>query len=116
MQRGAARIALAANAEITPVTITCEPITLFKSNPWYRVPARRFHLQADVGTVVTAAQFQRDGEPSTRSARRLTQWLLQYYQGNGSQIAIDRLECARSIAEQAAAPDGTVRGADAQLI
>jgi 1-acyl-sn-glycerol-3-phosphate acyltransferase len=115
MQRGAARIALAANAEITPVTITCEPITLFKSNPWYRVPAQRFHLQADVGTVVAAAQFQRDGEPATRSARRLTQWLLDYYQGNGAQIAIERLECARSISEQAA-PDDPVRSPDAQLI
>jgi 1-acyl-sn-glycerol-3-phosphate acyltransferase len=116
MQRGAARIALAADAEITPVTITCEPITLFKSNPWYRVPARRFHLQADVGTVVTAAQFRRAGEPSTRSARRLTQWLLHYYQGNGSQTAVDRLECARPISEQAESPDAAVRNPDAQLI
>jgi hypothetical protein len=30
------------------VTITCEPTTLFKGNPWYRVPARRFHLHVVV--------------------------------------------------------------------
>ena len=45
MQRGAAHIALAADSEILPVTIACDPPTLFKGNPWYRVPARRFHMQ-----------------------------------------------------------------------
>ena len=44
MQRGAAHIALAADSEILPVTIACDPPTLFKGNPWYRVPARRFHM------------------------------------------------------------------------
>lgn len=79
MQRGAARIALAADAEILPVTVTCEPITLFKGNPWYRVPSRRFHMKVVVGEPVAAASFRREGEAPTRAARRLTQWLLAYY-------------------------------------
>lgn len=79
MQRGAAHIALAADAEILPVTVTCEPLTLFKGNPWYRVPERRFHLKVIVGEPVPAARFRRDGEPPARAARRLTQWLLAYY-------------------------------------
>ena len=79
MQRGAAHIALAADAEVLPVTVTCEPTTLFKGNPWYRVPERRFHLKVVVGEPVTAAQFRRDDEPPARAARRLTQWLLAYY-------------------------------------
>ncbi len=79
MQRGAAHIALAADVEILPVTITCDPPTLFKGNPWYRVPARRFHLQVVVGTPVAARNFRHGDEPPARAARRLTQWLLAYY-------------------------------------
>jgi 1-acyl-sn-glycerol-3-phosphate acyltransferase len=107
MQRGAARIALAANAQILPVTVTCHPTTLFKNNPWYRVPVQRFHLQVDVGFAVAATQFQRDGEPATRSARRLTQWLLDYYQGDTAQSAVERLECARPNSEPAPSPAPT---------
>lgn len=81
MQRGAAHIALAADAEILPVTIRCDPPTLFKGNPWYRVPERRFHLSVVVGEAVAAASFRREGEATARSARRLTQWLLEYFDG-----------------------------------
>jgi 1-acyl-sn-glycerol-3-phosphate acyltransferase len=79
MQRGAAHIALTADAEILPVTITCEPPTLFKGNPWYRVPARRFHLQVVVGAPIAARDFLQDNEGQARSARRLTQWLLAHF-------------------------------------
>jgi 1-acyl-sn-glycerol-3-phosphate acyltransferase len=79
MQRGAAHIALAADVEILPVTITCDPATLFKGNPWYRVPARRFHLQVVVGAPVAARNFRHGDEATARSARRLNQWLLEYY-------------------------------------
>jgi 1-acyl-sn-glycerol-3-phosphate acyltransferase len=76
MQRGAAHIALAADSEILPVTITCDPPTLFKGNPWYRVPARRFHLQVVVGEPVAARTFIRGDEPPARAARRISQWML----------------------------------------
>ena len=79
LQRGAAHVALAANVEILPVTITCDPITLFRANPWYRVPARRFHLQVHVGTPMPASAFRTADEAPSRSARRLTQWMLDYY-------------------------------------
>lgn len=94
MQRGAAHIALAANAEILPVTITCEPSTLFKGNPWYRVPERPFHLKLEVGKPVAAAEFVQAGEPHSRSARRLTQWLLAYYGtlNNGALAAIEQVK------------------------
>lgn len=87
MQRGAAHIALAADCEILPVTITCDPPTLFKGNPWYRVPERRFHLDVVVGTPVPAAQFRREGEAPARAARRLTQWLLGYYGATDAALA-----------------------------
>lgn len=81
MQRGAAHIALAADAEILPVTVHCDPPTLFKGNPWYRVPSRRFHMQVTVGEPVMAASFRREGEPAPRAARRLTEWMLDYFNG-----------------------------------
>jgi 1-acyl-sn-glycerol-3-phosphate acyltransferase len=80
LQRGAAHIALAADVEILPVTITCEPITLFRANPWYRVPVRKFHLQVHVGMPVPASSFRAPDEASSRAARRLTQWMLDYYE------------------------------------
>lgn len=79
MQRGAAHIALAADVEVLPVTVTCTPSTLFKGNPWYRVPKRRFHMHVAVGEPVAAAQFRQDSESPARSARRFTQWLVDYY-------------------------------------
>ncbi len=79
MQRGAAHIALAADSEILPVTIACDPPTLFKGNPWYRVPARRFHLNVVVGTPVAARDFVRGNEVPARAARRLTQWMLAHF-------------------------------------
>jgi 1-acyl-sn-glycerol-3-phosphate acyltransferase len=85
MQRGAAHIALAADADLLPVTVTCDPPTLFKGNPWYRVPARRFHMKVVVGEPIAAATFREDGELPARSARRLTQWLLAYYGSTASE-------------------------------
>ena len=80
LQRGSAHIALAADAQILPVTITCDPPTLFRGNPWYRVPVRRFHMKVAVGMPVAASEFRRPGETPSRSARRLSQWLLDYYE------------------------------------
>lgn len=84
LQRGAAHIALAADSQILPVTITCNPTTLAKGSPWYRVPVRRFHLHAVVGKPVAARDFIRDNEAPAQTARRLTQWMLaQFDAGRG---------------------------------
>lgn len=105
MQRGAAHIALAANAEILPVTVTCEPATLFKGNPWYRVPKRRFHLKVVVGDAVAAENFRHEDEPPARAARRLTQWLLAYYGASeGEQPAHEALAAQSHAAPVGVAP------------
>jgi len=41
--RGFARIAMRAKAPIRLVTVTCDPPTLLKGEPWYRIPPRRPH-------------------------------------------------------------------------
>lgn len=111
MQRGAAHIALAADVEILPVTITCDPPTLFKGNPWYRVPARRFHMNVVVGEPVAAGKFRREGEVAARSARRLTQWMLSYYgvadverrneYAEPAQVAVAEPSAARAVSKVA---------------
>jgi|KBSMisStandDraft_5_1062788.scaffolds.fasta_scaffold09007_10 1-acyl-sn-glycerol-3-phosphate acyltransferase len=80
MQRGAAHIALAADSEILPVTIACDPPTLFKGNPWYRVPARRFHMHVSVGTPIAARKLLREGDVPSLAARALTQWMLTQFE------------------------------------
>jgi 1-acyl-sn-glycerol-3-phosphate acyltransferase len=80
VHRGSAHIALAADAEILPVTITCDPITLYRDNPWYRVPVRRFHMRVTVGAPILASRLCVPGEAPSKSARRLSQWMLNYYE------------------------------------
>jgi len=40
-QRGFAYIALRSRAPLRLVTVTCDPPTLLKGEPWYKIPARR---------------------------------------------------------------------------
>ena len=78
-QRGAAQIALAAARDLRPVTITCDPITLHKGNPWYRVPPRRPHWVIAVGDPIPISTFLRAAEPQPLAARHLTQALAQWF-------------------------------------
>jgi 1-acyl-sn-glycerol-3-phosphate acyltransferase len=79
LQRGAAQIALSAARDLRPVTITCEPITLFKGNAWWRVPARRPHWVIAVGDPIPIATFLAAREPQPLAARHLTQALAQWF-------------------------------------
>lgn len=90
LQRGAAHIALAADSQILPVTITCDPPTLSKGSSWYRVPARRFHMHAVVGAPIAARDFIRDKEARARTARRLTQWMLAQFD-DGRALPLDHV-------------------------
>lgn len=78
-QRGAAQIALAARRDLRPVTITCDPITLHKGNPWYRVPPRRPHWIISVGDPIPIAGFAEAGEAAPLAARHLTQTLTRWF-------------------------------------
>lgn len=77
-QRGAAAIALQAGSIITPVTLTCSPGTLTKTQAWYQIPRRRFHLQMLVGDDIDPAPF-RALQPRSIAVRRLTQHLQDYF-------------------------------------
>lgn len=80
LQRGAAQIALAAAAPMRPVTITCDPITLFKGNSWFRVPPRRPHWVLAVGDPIPVDPALAGGEPVSLAARHLTQQLARHFE------------------------------------
>jgi len=77
LQRGAANIALHADAAIRLVRIRCEPPLLAKGVKWYRVPITQPCLALRVGASVRARDFLLAGEPRNAAARRLTLLLQQ---------------------------------------
>lgn len=77
-QRGAAAVALQANAVVTPVTLTCYPSTLTKAERWYQIPERRFHLTMQVGDDIALDQFA-EISPKSIGVRRFTQYLQDYF-------------------------------------
>ncbi|MBB2898528.1 1-acyl-sn-glycerol-3-phosphate acyltransferase [Pseudomonas sp. SORGH_AS 211] len=75
--RGAAAIALRGARCITPVIIRVVPSTLTKATPWYRIPARRFDFQLDVGADIDPTTFA--GRPLPLASRELNDQLHQLY-------------------------------------
>jgi 1-acyl-sn-glycerol-3-phosphate acyltransferase len=73
--RGAAYIALKSGVPVLPVLIQCTPSTLTKSQRWYQIPYRRFHLRVDVLAPVPASRWISADEPKTVAARKLTRLL-----------------------------------------
>lgn len=71
--RGAANIALRSARHLTPVFIRCTPPMLTKSMPWYRVPARRVHMEIRVGADVELGPYQSLALP--KGSRSLNQAL-----------------------------------------
>lgn len=71
LQRGAARIALAAGVPILPVQIRCEPLVLSKRMKWYQMGDRPAHFRFDV-LAALPPPTRRAGESEALAARRLT--------------------------------------------
>lgn len=78
-QRGAANIALAANAPILPVYIDCRPSMLTKGDPWYRIPERRVRFRFFVGEEIEPAGYREGGKPRSLGSRSLTCRLHEYF-------------------------------------
>jgi 1-acyl-sn-glycerol-3-phosphate acyltransferase len=71
-QRGASYIALRSQVPIVPVMIDCNPTTLTKSEKWYQIPPRRFHLRIRVLDPVGTEHWVSPRETQTIAARKLT--------------------------------------------
>jgi len=76
--RGAANVALRAAAVVTPVYIRCDPTTLTKSEPWYRIPPRRPHFALSVGDDLDLGPYK--NVPLPPGSRAFNQYLQQHFQ------------------------------------
>jgi len=76
--RGAAAIAIRAAAVVTPVYIRCDPPTLAKREPWYRIPPRRVHFRLRTGIDIDPGGL-RARSSGPLAARELNTLLLDVY-------------------------------------
>lgn len=78
MQRGLGNLALGTDSDIQALIMTCEPLTLTKGNPWYKVPHQKpqFHLR--VGKRFSIENFQGD-KPRSLRVRALMRDIKGYY-------------------------------------
>jgi 1-acyl-sn-glycerol-3-phosphate acyltransferase len=74
-RRGAAHIALAADCELLPVVIQCDPPTLGKNEKWYDVPDRTFTVTVTVIDPISTTLVEESGVGPPLAARRLTRQL-----------------------------------------
>jgi len=79
-QRGFAHIATLTGADLQIVTITCEPITLVKGQPWYVIPDRPPTFRIEIGELLRTQPFL-DTPSRARGARRLVSHLESHYVG-----------------------------------
>lgn len=79
LQRGAANIAVRGRLNITPVRVSCTPMTLGKGEKWYHVPAQRFHVLVEVEPDLEIAPFLVGEHNEALAARHLTDYLTQYF-------------------------------------
>lgn len=77
--RGAANIALRAEAPITMVSIHCDPPMLLKNTQWYQVPPRRGHYRFQVGESFHPRNIAGCEQATPRAARILTRHMLDYF-------------------------------------
>ena len=82
--RSAANVALRAAASVTPVYIRCEPTTLTKSEPWYRIPPRRPHFSLSVGDDLDLSPYGQ--APLPIASRAFNEHLHQHFQQELTQL------------------------------
>ena len=83
LQFGPAAGAIAARAgcDCLPVVITCDPPTLFKGLPWYRVPASRAEFHLRVCPPIVVGRCSGSAAELRQAARSLTRELERYFDG-----------------------------------
>lgn len=80
-QRGAARVALRTETPLLPVTLTCEPATLMKNTPWYRIPRQRWHIRVMAHAPVNARELVEQQDIAESAAvRRMTTALQELFE------------------------------------
>lgn len=79
-KRGVANIAVRTDAPILPVLITCEPLTLIKGDPWYKIAPRTAQITLKVRELLVPAQLLDRYDDKPAAARLLTLYLQEYFE------------------------------------
>ncbi len=81
LQRGAANMALRAQKNVTPVTISLSPSSLTKSEKWYQIPKQGLvNMNIQFGEVIDVKPFLAESEGNVSLAsRHLSQFLEKYF-------------------------------------
>lgn len=87
LKRGAAHIAVRGGRAVTPVVISCHPPTLGKGDKWWHVPPRQARFRIDVMDDIGMERFTGNGASDIVAARRLTEYLQQYFMKEGQRHA-----------------------------
>jgi 1-acyl-sn-glycerol-3-phosphate acyltransferase len=87
LQRGASNIAIRCNADLVPVTICCHPLTLSKEESWYHIPRTKAHFLLRVEDTIEIERFQQPEMSLSIRARRLTEYLTEYFIGEQKRYA-----------------------------
>jgi 1-acyl-sn-glycerol-3-phosphate acyltransferase len=79
-KRGMAQVAVRTGAPVVTVFITCDPITLIKGEPWYRIPPRRADINVHVREVLKPVELIETYDDKPAAARQLTRYLQNYFE------------------------------------
>ncbi len=86
LKRGGANVAIRCQRDVTPVLISCSPLTLGKGEPWHHIPAARPHFVIEVGDDLHIDSFLRVGEPEPLAVRKLNVVLQSYFQKERTRV------------------------------
>lgn len=81
MRRGLGNLALAAEADIQALMMTCYPTFLTKGQKWYNIPSQRAMIDLKVGSYFPIKSYQTEAPRSLR-VRALMRDIQQYYNRN----------------------------------
>ena len=78
MHRGLGNLALAINADIQTLLMSCTPLTLTKRSKWYEIPHKKVTLKLRVGLFFSNKDYQ-DERPRSIRVRALMREIQHYY-------------------------------------
>lgn len=79
LKRGAANVAVRGKQNVTPVLISCRPMTLGKGEKWWRVPPQFARFRIEVQEDIEIEKFLANGVTEVMAARHLTDYLQTYF-------------------------------------
>lgn len=78
-KRGAAKIAIKAKKDMTPIVIKCQPRMLGKEAKWYKIPDTKPHFTIEVGNKILVQEFLDINKSENIQSRNLNNHLVKYF-------------------------------------